>query len=194
MKTLALPLAAAVCLILSGCAPTSVHPLYSDDDAVVEPALEGTWIDADKPDDAPIVLKKSGDHAYTMTIGDPDTKSEQNFNVNLVRLGNELYLDMAFSDQKVLGTKLDLPLGAFPAHEIVKLRVAGDELAYAMLDSEQIQKQNQWDSLPLLLTDGDQATLITAPTADLRHYITIHADDVFGDFNHLTRKPPAAQP
>jgi hypothetical protein len=171
-----------------------VHPLYSDDDAVVEPALEGTWIDADKPDDAPIVLKKSGDHAYTMTIADPDTKSEQNFNVNLVRLGNELYLDMAFSDQKVLGTKLDLPLGAFPAHEIVKLRVTGDDLAYAMLDSEQIQKQNQWDSLPLVLTDGDQATLITAPTADLRHYITIHADDVFGDFNHLTRKPPAAQP
>lgn len=193
MKTLALPLAAAVCLILSGCAPSSVHPLYNDDDAVVEPALEGTWIDADKPDDAPIVLKKSGDHAYTMTIGDPDTKSEQNFNVNLVRLGNELYLDMAFSDQKVLGTKLDLPLGAFPAHEIVKLRVAGDDLAYAMLDSEQIQKQNQWDSLPLVLTDGDQATLITAPTADLRHYITIHADDVFSDFNHLTRKPPVPQ-
>ena len=207
MKTLALPLAAAVCLILSGCAPTSVHPLYSDDDAVVEHALEGTWIDADKPDDAPIVFKKSGDHAYTMTIGDPDTKFVQkfdvsdpgikfmqNYDVNLVRLGNQLYMDIAFSDQKVLGTKLDLPLGAFPAHEIVKLRVAGDELAYAMLDSEQIQKQNQWDSLPLVLTDGDQATLITAPTADLRHYITIHADDVFGDFNHLTRKPPAAQP
>ena len=190
MKPLALPFAASVCLILSGCAPSSVHPLYTADDAVVEPALEGTWVDADKPDDGPIVLKKSGDHAYTMTIADPDTKLVQEFDVNLVRLGNELYMDIAFSDQTVDGTKLELPLGAFPTQEIVKIRIIGNDLAYATLDSEQIQKQNQWDSLPLALADTDHGPLITAPTADLRHYITIHADDVFGDFSHLTRKAP----
>lgn len=190
MKPLALPFAASVCLILSGCAPSSVHPLYTADDAVVEPALEGTWIDADKPDDSPILLHKSGDHQYSMSVSDPDTKLVQKFDVNLVRLGNHLYMDIAFSDQTLDGTKLDLPLGAFPTHEIVKLRVAGDDLAYATLDSEQIQKQNQWDSLPLALADADHGPLITAPTADLRHYITIHADDVFGDFSHLTRQAP----
>jgi len=190
MKTLALPFAALVCLALAGCAPSSVHPLYTSDDAVVEPALEGTWIDADKPDNSPMLLEKSGAHQYTMSVTDPGTKLVQKFDVNLVRLGSQLYMDIAFSDQTIDGTKLDLPLGAFPAHEIVKLRVAGDELAYATLDSEQIQKQNQWDSLPLALIDADQATLITAPTADLRHYITVHADDVFSDFEHLTRKTP----
>jgi hypothetical protein len=190
MKTLALPLAAAVCLILSGCAPSSVHPLYTADDAVVEPALEGTWIDADKPDDSPILLEKSGAHQYTMSIVDPGSKLVQKFDVNLVRLGNQLYMDIAFSDQTLDGAKLDLPLGAFPTHEIVKVRVAGDDLVYATLDSEQIKKQNQWDSQPLVLMDADQATLITAPTGDLRHYILIHADDMFGYFNHLTRKPP----
>ena len=190
MKPLALPFAASVCLILSGCAPSSVHPLYTADDAVVEPALEGTWIDADKPDDSPILLEKSGDHQYTMSISVPDKKVVQEFDVNLVRLGNELYMDIAFSDQTVDGTKLELPLGAFPTQEIVKIRIIGNDLAYATLDSEQIQKQNQWDSLPLALADTDHGPLITAPTADLRHYITIHADDVFGDFSHLTRQAP----
>jgi hypothetical protein len=194
MKTLALPFAALVCLTLSGCAPTSIDPLYTKDDAVVEPALEGTWIDADKPDDSPIVLRKSGTHEYTMSLIDSEKKSAQNYDVNLVRLGDELYMDIAFSDQTLDGNKLDLPLGTIPTHEIVKIRVTGDTLAYATLDSEQIKKQNQWDSQPLALADADQATLIAAPTADLRHYITIHTDEVFGDFEHLTRKPPAPQP
>jgi hypothetical protein len=190
MKPLALPFAALVCLVLSGCAPSSVHPLYTADDAVVEPALEGTWINADKPDDSPVLLEKSGAHQYTMSIVDPGSKLVQKFDVNLVRLSNQLYMDIAFSDQTLDGVKLDLPLGTFPTHEIVKLRLAGDDLAYATLDGDQIKKQNEWDSLPLALIDGDQAMLITTPTVDLRHYITIHTDDVFGDFTHLTRRPP----
>lgn len=189
MKTLALPFAALACLALSGCAPTSIHSLYTSEDAVVEPALEGTWMDADKQDDTPIVLKKSGDHQYTMTIVDPDKKFVQNYDVNLVRLGNELYMDLAFSDQTIDGEKVDLPLGALPSHEIVKLRITGDDLAYATLDSKEIRKQNQWTSQPLAFTDTDEDALIVSPTADLRNYITTHADDVFGDFEHLTRKP-----
>lgn len=190
MKPLALPFATLVCLILSGCAPSSIHPLYTADDAVVEPALEGTWIDADKPADSPILLEKSGAHQYTMSIVDPDKKLVQKFDVNLVRLGNQLYMDIAFSDQTVDGDKLELPLGAISTHEIVKVRVIGDDLGYATLSSDEIKKQNQWDSLPLAFADPDQGMLITGPTADLRHYIMIHADDVFGDFNHFTRKPP----
>ena len=128
-----------------------LYPLYTDDDAVVEPALEGTWVDANKPDDCPILLEKSGAHQYTMTIcdpgtkfvqkidvsdpgtkfvqkidvSDPGTKFVQNYDVNLVRLGNQLYMDIAFSEQTIDGTKLDFLLGAFSAHEIVKLNSSG---------------------------------------------------------------------
>lgn len=194
MKTLALPLAALVCLVLSGCGPNSVHPLYTSDDAVVEPALEGTWIEAGKEDESEFNLQKSGAHEYTLAISSPDNKFVQNYEVNFVRLGDQLYMDMEFKDQAIDGAKLDLPLGAFPAHVIVKLRVAGDDLAYATLDKGEIDKQNQWDSLPLAFVDTDGATLISAPTADLRHYISVHADDVFSDFEHLTRKRDTPQP
>ena len=42
MKVRALALISVACVMLGGCSAYSVHPLYTAEDAVVEPALEGT--------------------------------------------------------------------------------------------------------------------------------------------------------
>jgi hypothetical protein len=57
----------SACLRLSGCAPSSLDALYTDQDAVVEPALEGTWSPG-SDDNGVLVFQKSGDHEYTLAI------------------------------------------------------------------------------------------------------------------------------
>lgn len=129
MKRLLLFIVSAY-LLLSGCAPSSVHALYTDQDAVVEPDLEGTW--SLVPDDkGELVFQKSGDHEYALAIFCTDTKVRQNYEVHLVRLGGQLFMDLIFKDQTVDETEVDGPLGVVPTHIIAKVKIARDDLAYA---------------------------------------------------------------
>jgi len=186
MKVLLLLSLAAVCLVLSGCPAYSVHPLYTDQDAIVEPALEGTWTDS-SDENSEFRFKQSGDHEYTLVVSDPDSRIEQNYTVNVVRLGDQLFVDLAFKDQTVNGVKIDDPIGVIPTHAIAKVSISGDDLAYATLEDEPIQKQNPRQAgLGYVATEG--TLLVTAQTEALRRYVSVHADDVFSEWSHFTRK------
>src|SRR5262252_3989779 len=126
MKALLVLSLASVCLVFSGCPAYSVHPLYTDQDAVVEPALVGTWIDS-SGDKGEFHFKQSGAHEYTLVVSEPDSRVEQNYKVKLVRLGDQLFMDLAFEDQTVNGAKIDEPIGVIPTHAIAKVSISGDD-------------------------------------------------------------------
>jgi hypothetical protein len=190
----------SVCLLLSGCAPSSVHPLYTDEDAVVEPALEGTWSSEGGKEE--LVFQKSGDHEYDLAIlcADeqsecPNTKVRQNYEVNLVRLGGQLFMDLIFKDQTVDGAEVNEPLGVLHTHIIAKVKISGDDLAYATLDDEAIRKQSALGGTPLDYSQmSNEAMLVTAQTEALRGFVSAHAEDVFSDFEHLNRKNACSTP
>lgn len=186
MKALWLLSLALVCLVLSGCPAYSVHPLYTDQDAVVEPNLEGTWV-GDSDDKSELHFKQSDAHQYSLVVSDPNSGSEQNYQVNLVRLDDQLFMDMVFKDQTVNGTKIDDPFGVISYHVIAKVNVAGDDLAYAMLEDEPIQKQNPRGTRLRHVTT-EEGLLVTANTEALRLYVSAHVDDGFCDWEHLSRK------
>ena len=188
MKLLLLFLVFA-CLLLIGCPAYSVHPLYNDQDAVVEPALEGTWANAKSDEKEGITFQKSGDREYSMVGVDPATRVHQTYKIHLVRLGNQLFMDLMFDDQTVNGVKLDSPLGAFPTHVIVKVKISGDDLAYATLEDDAIKKQSAPDGAALHYQIGEnEALLVTSQTQGLRRYVSAHTDDAFSTFEHLTRR------
>lgn len=186
MKTRLLLFLASACLLFSGCAPSSLHPLYTDQDAVVEPALEGAW-GSDHDDKAELVFQKSGDHEYNMAIFCTDTKVSQNYEVHLVRLGGQMFMDLIFKGQTVNGAEVDAPLGIVPAHVIAKVNISGDDLAYAPLDDEAIRKSIS-EGTPLDYQMVDETMLVTARTDALRGFVSSHAEDVFSNFEHLKRK------
>src|SRR5215472_2337575 len=141
MKALLVLSVAAVCLVFSGCPAYSVHPLYTDQDAVVEPALEGTWADSsDRKTE--FRFKQSGAHEYALVVSNVDSRIEQNYKVNLVRLGDQLFVDLAFNDETLNGAQIDDGIGVIPTHAIAKLNISGDDLAYATLEDEPVQKQD----------------------------------------------------
>jgi hypothetical protein len=183
------------CLPLIGCPSYSVHPLYSDQDAVSEPALEGTWVGLDSGDQEELTFKKVGDHEYTMAVFDPDLKVGQTYKVHLVHLGGQLFMDLVFDQQTLKGAVLNDPLGVLPMHIILKMKISGDDLAWAALEDDAIRKQNPTAGAPLEYQISDGGLLVTAPTDALRRYISAHTDDVFSDFDHFKRKVKApAQP
>jgi hypothetical protein len=190
MKMRALLLVSLVCVLLGGCSAYSVHPLYTAEDAVVEPALEGTWVSDDKTE---IQLKKTGAHEYSMVMSSPDTKEIQTYKVNLVRLGDQLFADMIFDGRTLDGTKLDEPAGAVDMHVVLKLTLSGGDLGYAALDQDAIEKQNAEAKPPLDYMLMDSSMLVTAPTDVLRRYVVAHAAEVFSKPEQLKRKAAAVR-
>ena len=186
MKTRLLLFLIPACLLLSGCPSFSSHPLYTEHDAVVEPALEGKW-NAGPDDNVEFLFQKAGEHEYSLAISCPDTKVSQNYEVHLVRLGGQLFMDLIFKDQTVDGTKLDNPIGVVPEHVIVKVRISGDDLAYATLEDDAIRNQGITESAPLDYQMADGPLLVTGQTDALQRYISAHTEDAFSDFEHLKR-------
>ena len=192
LRLLLFPISVLACLPLIGCPSYSLHPLYTDQDAVVEPALEGTWIGTDPGDKGEITFKKVGDHEYSAASFDADPKVIQTYKVHLVRLGGQLFMDYVADEQTIAGAKLDNPPGVIATHMITKVKVSGDDLAYATLEEDAIRKQNPTGGGPLDYQITDEgAVLVTAQTDALRRYISAHAGDAFSKFEHLKRKVTA---
>jgi len=164
-----------------------LHALYTDQDEVEEPALEGTW-SLGPDDNGGLAFQKSGKHEYTLAIFCTDTKVTQNYEVHLVRLGDQLFMDLIFKDQTVDGTEVDSPLGVVPAHVIAKVKISGDDLAYATLEDDAIRRRGSAGDISLDYEMENGSMFVTAQTDALRRYISAHAEDVFSDFEHLKRR------
>jgi len=194
MKALVLSCVAFCSLALSGCtAVDSVHPLYRSDDGVVEPALEGTWISGDN-DKTEIRIEMADNFEYNMVVSSPDSKIVEAYKIHLVRLEDQLFMDLVFKSQAVCRTDVEVPLGAVSHHVIAKFEITDDDLAYSAMDADSIEEQNMGEYFPLDYVNAGGAMLVTAPTESLRKYISIHVGRVFSDYEHLTRKAETAQP
>jgi hypothetical protein len=117
----------------------------------------------------------------------------QNYKVHLVRLGDQLFMNLIFNDQTVDGTEVDSPLGVVPAHVIAKVKISGDDLAYATLEDDAIRKQSIAGDTSRDYEMENGSMFVTAQTDALRRYISAHAEDLFSDFEHLKRKGDSIQ-
>jgi len=188
MRALLLPCLSIISLVLSGCRIVySVHPLSTSDDAVEEPALEGAWTSGGN-DDTVLCVQKSDGHTYSMFVTSPSSKLVEVYEINLVRLNDQLFADIFVKEQAVDHTEVEPPLGSISNHVIIKLDIAEDDLAFSGLDASAIQQQTT-EGLPSLdFLDAGDVMLLTASTDDLRQYLSAYADRVFLSNDHYTRK------
>lgn len=187
MRALLLPCLAVCSLALSGCSAVySVHPLNTKEDAVEEPALQGTWTTG-KDNDSDLCIQKSEGHAYSMIMFDPDSKLTEIYQINLVRLNDQLFADIVFDQQAVDRTKFDTPLGTITNHVIVRLEIAEDDLTYWVLDSRAIRNLSEEGYPPLDFLDINEGILLTTSTDGLRQYLYQYPDRVFTDSDHYKR-------
>jgi hypothetical protein len=180
---------------LTGCtAVYSVHPLYtSEDESIVEAPLEGTWVGHDD-EKVEFSFQKVEDNKYKMVISGPDSKIIQVYEVHLVQLRDQLFMDLVLKNEAVCQTDVGDQLGVVSHHVIAKVEISQDDLAFSSMDADLILKQNIGEYLPLEHVDTDGLLLITSPTESLRKYVSDYAGTVFSEDEHLARKPETAQP
>jgi hypothetical protein len=173
------------CLLLCGCPTFSVHPLCTNQDAI--------WIPS--PDEkGSFVFQKSGDHWYGWVVFYWDTKVTQNYELHLVRLAGQHFMDLIFKDQTVNGTTVDDSLGTGCTHVIAKVKISADDPAYATLEDDAIRNQSTSPGTPLDCQIADGAMPLTTQTEGIRRYISAPASDALSDFELLHRKSGNADP
>jgi len=190
MKILLLFLVVAT-LALLGCPALSLHPLYTDADAVLVPELEGTWGTPRPSDKEEISFRKSDNYQYGMSVFHPDTKVKENYSVRLARIEGQLYMDVIADGQSIGDMTLDTPIGLVPTHVILKVRISGDDFEYSTWEDDAIRKQGTGAAgLDYQVVEG--ATLVTTSTDGLRRYISSLSPDAFSKSELLKRRGKAA--
>jgi len=184
MPTRILCLIAVICLIAMGCVP-SLHPLYTSEDVVFDPALVGTWIDEDQNETWD--FSRDGDHAYTLQYtdehGHPGT-----FDVRLVQLDTLRFLDL-FPVRPDTGVNDFYQLHLIGAHTFAHVRQIGPTLELATLDTDKLEALLKTQPNAIRCDTVDDAIILTAPTDELRLFLPAHVtnEDIFGDYTALSK-------
>ncbi len=185
-KVLAGGALAFLVLTNAGCIVTSVYPYYSDDTVVFEPALLGTWLEADGK--TRWTVAREGDKAYRVEAIEQKAEAGPATDVSafaghLFRLDGAQFIDL-------YPTKVpDLSIGG---HFLVRIDLQGDILTTRALDTEAFDREKAANG-PVLhvhrLDDGTMAptaggpgfagTLLMAPTPELQAFLRQHGPAVF---------------
>ncbi len=104
-----------VLVMLAGCIPLSLNPIYTDDVLVNDPRLEGVWgEDASES----WTIAPAEDRAYTFTVRDDEEISE--YTGRLIRLKDDYFLDLEV--KSIPGYPDDLlTMQLVPAHTFFKV-------------------------------------------------------------------------
>jgi len=191
---------ASLALASAGCL-TSLHPWFTQDDLVFEPALIGTWQDVASPD-VTWTFERKDDTTYTLI----DTRNQDEprkdskaaakkpvtsrLTARLMRLGQQRFLDISagdeWSDSEMLQSLL------VNSHAVAKVSLEGDTLSTAFLDGDWIETalgdkrivlshevvdaSGAADDPPTRIHSSSRRVILTAPTGELRTFLTKHAN------------------
>jgi len=154
---------------LTGCAPPSLHPFFTDQDVVFNEALLGVWIsDSGKK----CLFTRSGDKHYELLYVEDESAR---FEAQLVELGGATFFDL-------YPKPLDKGNGFYfanlvPAHTLARVTIGKDSISIALMNCDwlkQLSDRNQLDLAHECL--DDEMVALTAPTRELRAFALKHAD------------------
>jgi hypothetical protein len=164
MRTKQLLAVAGLVLLMTACTVRSLQPLYTEKDLVFEPQLLGVWVEeGDKPDGF-VTFLKDVDNAYTVRTGDSPKLQGR-----LMKLSGDMFLDL---------TPADTDDGFnIPGHLFVKIRVNGDTMQTALLDSDWAEHAADAGALGLSHVRIGSKVVLTASPKELQAFVTRHAGD-----------------
>jgi hypothetical protein len=146
----------------SGCLVLDLHPAYDPSSMAFEPALVGSWEDAD--DDVTVLVERGEWNSYRIHYVHPI--EEGNLTGYLTQIGSERLLDVMPVKGEHRGSFL------VPVHAALRVRLEGDTLSVWPLSYEYFRGRLEAGSLPglTLVLDGKENVLVTSPTAALRRW------------------------
>ena len=192
MKRIACSVAFAAAVVFVGCTTPSVHPVYTADTLATDPAVVGTWKQADSGETYTVTRAGEG---YHLLVKDNDKSKprEWEFAVRLTQIGAHRFADVAAAEKARDAHEEQWGPLFVPTHMFCRYAVAGDTLDIRMLNREWLRKAIANGSATVSTTPLDKETnLLTSETPQLRAFLEKHAGDdaAFSDRTVLTRVKP----
>jgi hypothetical protein len=155
-------------LLSSGCLVLSLQPAYDDASVVFDPALVGTWMNAE--DETSATIERGEWRSYKIAY--TDRFSTRHFHGNLTKTGALAWLDLT----EPRGTD-DGPF-LLPVHAVFRVSVAGDVLSVASLDYGWFTRAIDKKTTGRLIAtfDDRRNVVISSSTADLRRWLAAAPD------------------
>lgn len=164
----------ALLVALGGCVPVSHHPYFAEDDARLDPALIGEWIDTDDKSRWTIIQKED----RTLRIEERGRKGLQA--VYLARCfpiepGGPVLVDISLHEVPIDETAA-LWAHMIPGHTLSQLQAAADTLRLSMLDEEWLQERLEAGAIDTPHLEIGDRLVLTGSTAQLRPLALTLAD------------------
>ena len=187
-------------LLLPGCVPTSINPLYTPKDLIFDPALLGVWGEGDSKETWTFERpEKGGDKNYTLKHTDNDGRIGE-FDAHLLKLSQQMFLDLHLSDyggdDNFKGNMLaNFAMIIRPGHLFLKVDQVGPVLQMRLISLETLEtllKKNPKAVRHERIMWGEEGRLVlTAKTRELQRFILKHMNDekFFGNATELEKRP-----
>jgi hypothetical protein len=180
-RALALTLAL---LATPGCLVVSLHPSYDDDSLAWDPALLGTWENAE--DRASLQIERADWKSYRIRYVYPIENGE--LTGYLTTVGDDRFLDVMPARGQDHGSFL------VPVHAVLRVRLADDQLGLTPLSYDWfVDHARSGRKIPGLdvTLDRKENALIVSPTVALRTWLRgqVSSGPMFGAPATFVRKP-----
>lgn len=183
MRIRTIMVALGLAVLVAGCVP-SLHPLFTEEDLVYDPALVGTWAEEEGEDIW--IFRKSGDNAYDLIYSQKGVPAR--FDAHLVRIEEFLFLDTYPGEPDIKNDFYVVHL--VPAHTLSRIWIEGDILRYAMLNLGWLKRMITEKKVDIAHERVDKEIVLTASTKELQEFFFKYAEDeeAFPDPKELHRQ------
>ena len=184
MRALTVPVILAVPLMIPACIP-SLHPLYTEESVVCDPAIVGVWQQSDKG--GTWAFEKKSDSAYRLVYRDKGGRAGE-FEARLLKLENQLFLDL-FPVDPELAQNAFYKFHLLKIHTFFKIFLGDSTLQMAGLDPRWLKKFVEANPAAIRHEKIDKLIVLTASSQELGQFVLQYADDkaVFGIVMDLRR-------
>lgn len=170
-----------------GCLVLSLHPAYDGETIAWDPALAGSWLDAD--DKVTMDVERDQWRSYRITYVHPIETAV--VTAYLTDIGDDRYLDVMPARGEDPGSLL------VPAHAVLRVRLENDRLELTPLSYDWFDDRRRAQrSIAGLDIEADQKenALIVSQTSRLRAWLRVQppAGPMFGASAVFTRVRPTA--
>ena len=166
-------------IFLNGCVVPSIQPLYTHAEVVFEESMLGEW----EGKNSVWTFEKKNEHSYYLTyregsdpINDPSSCTYAEFEVHLVQLENNYFLD--FLPINYLNTEnLFLLSHLIETHSFAKIDIQKNRVSMTFFDYQWLEDLLERDPDVIEHIRFEENIVLTADTKELQEFVKAFASD-----------------
>ena len=170
-------------VFLQSCTIFSLHPLYHEQDLMMDPGLLGMWKDQEDGDEF-VYFKKLDENMYLfryMEGNDDDSafviSDTVSFEAGLLKVGDHFFLDLYPYYEGNWDEADYLFRGFVPTHAFIKIEWDDDRVILQMFNYDRMKTLFEQNRIRIKHEMMEDFIVITASTDDLQRFIKKYADD-----------------